>query len=407
MNVKDSELKKLIAITKLIYQKTPFPFRWPFSPIKLIYRLIYRLAQKLRVNTWIISGNDPLTKQPLTIIYAGHDKNKNYMAKLAFDSSYNEHHMGKTWLWNLTKMTNNHKSDCSLMVLEVDRVSRRLVNNKKAFFIPCWIGGILDLSVDIPSLIRTQNTLRSVVSKIRKNNLEFELTKDQHHFENFYNNMYLPYITSAYENKAHLMTYDEMKKKSQNCELLLIKKEKKYIAGILIDYESLNNVPKLWSLGVKDGNPDYVKAGVIGASTYFSFKYLKEQGYKGVHFGASRPFLNDGVLRYKKKWGLQIVDSTEKGFLITPLSSSIGTKGFLLKNPFIYFDQDELTGAIFVESNQLVSVKDFERLYKDYYMKGLSKLVVYVFGDSTRGMEEIVPAEFSGRLSIRSAAMLF
>src|SRR3990167_4105006 len=104
--MKDSKTKKTIAITKLTYQKLPFYFRWLFYTVKFIYRV----AHKLRIDIWIISGKEHLNT-PLTIIFAGCERNKNYFAKLAFDSSYSEIYFGKTRLWNLMRITNKRSQD--------------------------------------------------------------------------------------------------------------------------------------------------------------------------------------------------------------------------------------------------------------------------------------------------------
>ncbi len=392
-------MKKTIAITKLTYQKFPFYIRWLFYPFKFIYRLV----QKLRIDIWIISGKEHLNT-PLTIIFAGCERNKNYIAKLAFDSSYSEIYFGKTWLWNLMRMTNKRFQDCSLMVLEVNKFFCRLFSSKRGFFVPCWIGGEVDISGDISSLIKTDSH-KTDIRRIKKYNMQFEVTNEKSQFDNFYNHMYLPYITNAHRNTAFPMTDSDMKKNLKNCDLLLIKKEKEYIGGVLLIYKK--NLPCIWSFGVKDGNTDYLKAGVIGAQCYFAVVYLKEKGYKRMHFGGARAFLKDGVLQYKKERGLQVMGSPRKGFLIKPLSNLAGTKEFFLRNPFIYLNKSKLTGAVFVENDQLSSEKDFEKIYKDFYIKGLSRLDIYLFGENERNIREIIPAKFSDRILIRSAESLF
>ena len=93
--------------------------------------------------------------------------------------------------------------------------------------------------------------------------------------------------------------------------MILIKFKDQEIAGSLIAYKGHN--ARLWCFGIKDANPDYVKMGAFGALYYFSFQYLKNKGFKQVGVGGSRPFLNDGVLNYKKKWGLRITDLISQG----------------------------------------------------------------------------------------------
>ena len=396
--MRKSRLTIMLATIRSTYQKIPFNFRWPFFPIKIAYRLI----GKFRINIWIIKGEDSL-KRKLSIIYAGSEKHKNYLANLVFGDIYSEIIIGK-WLWNIFKITKRESSACSLIVLEINKTFKRLFDNKKCFLIPCWIAGEIDISIDTASL-RKSSTHKGVLRKIKKHNFQFDVTNEEYQFDNFYHSMYLPYITKTYGDQAILIQYNEMKKQLKNCDLLLIKKDQEYIGGAILVYGK--NVPRIWSIGIKDGNNDYLKAGISGALDYFSMIYLKQKGYKKMNYGLSRAFLKDGALQYKKNRGLQVVDSTENGFLIKPLSSSIVTKEFFINNPFIYIDQDGLTEAIFLENDRSYSEKNLKRLYKKYNLKGISNFDVYLFGDNIKNIENNAPTELSGRMTFRSAESLF
>ncbi|MHC4806120.1 MAG: hypothetical protein ACYTBX_07630, partial [Planctomycetota bacterium] len=336
--------------------------------------------------------------------YIGSETHKNFLAKLAFGNSYKEDYIGKTWLWRIFKTVKTRAHACSLMVAEAPKSSLVLFGKKKCFYIPLWVTGEVDISADVSSLIRNES-LKSDLRRIKRNKLHFELTNEPAQFDNFYYNMYLPHITKVHGNKAVIIKYDFMKREFRNCDLLLIKKEKEYIAGVLLAYTK--NGARLWSLGVKDGNSDYIKDGAIGAIYYFSVLHLKEKGYKKVNFGASRAFLKDGVLWYKKKWDQNIVGTHKIGFLIKPLSKTVAVKGFFLNNPFIYAHNNRFNSAVFVEAAQSFSEKDFQRFYKDYYLNGVSKLFIYRFEQGHSRSREIVPPEFSDGITICSVESLF
>ncbi len=390
----------LLVAWKSIYHKIPNRRRFIFSPFKLMIRLVNIIKRDI----WIIKGGETASKQKLDIIYAGTEENKNFLINLFFDGSSRETYIGKIWLWNIPKVVKGNDNGCSLMIIELTKSFRIFFDKKKSFYIPCWILGEVDVSANISSFIKNKS-LASDLRRIRKNNLNFELTNELSQFNNFYHNMYVPHITKVHGNVVVLMEYDFMRGKFRNCDLLLVKKGKDYIAGMLLAYTKQE--VRLWSLGVKDGNPDYVKGGAIGALFYFAVNYLHEKGYKTVNFGATRAFLRDGVLQYKKKWGLKIVGTFKKGFLIKPLSKTSGLKEFLLNNPFIYMDKEGFNSAVFVEDNQSLSKSDIEKLYKDYYLNGISKLFIYRFGEDNSKRQVIVPPEFSDRITIRSAESIF
>lgn len=389
-------LGKILAMGRFVYHKTPTSLRFIFFPVKLIFRYL----KHLRLDLWFIEGEEITTKHKLTIFYAGEEKNKNYLVQLAFDNSYREQYIGKTWLWKIFKTVKEKGNDYSLVATEVHKYFRIFLKKEKCVYIPCWISG----EVDISSFIK-KDSVKTDMRKIRKNKLNFEVTNGLSQLHNFYNNMYLPYITKVHGNRAIVMEYDFIKKKFRTCDLLFIKKGKEYIAGNLIAYTK--DKVRVWYVGVKDGCTDYMKNGAIAALYYFSVHYLREKGFKRVGFGNSRAFLNDGVLQFKKKRGIQIVDTSETGVLIKPLSKTPGIMGFFLNNPFIYMDKGRFNGAIFVESDQSFSEKDFKKIYSSYYLRGLSKLFIYRFEESASGTQEIVPFELNDRIIIRSAKDLF
>jgi hypothetical protein len=365
----------LLDIVKNVYHKTPGSLQFIYWPLKFIDKHI----NKLRYEVWILKGEEILSKQQLGIIYAftgGSRENMDFLINLAFGNSCKEHCLGKSWLWNIYR-TKKKGQDCSLMVLEASQSLRRLLG-MNCVYIPGWIFGQVDIADD--SLLFKKKSLKSDLSKIRKNNLRFEVRNEMDQFDNFYHNMYVPYIRKSHDKRAIIHDYDFFLKEFTKCDLVLIKKEQTDIAGCLLYYNE--KAPRLLSLGVKDANTAYVDDGAIGALYYFSVKYLKEQGHKKINFGLSRPFLGDGVLRYKKKWGLEIDSADKIGFLIEPIAETTAIKGFLFNNPFVFVEKKEFHGAVF-------------------------RLNIYFDGVVNHDLSDAVPAELRDTIKIYSAGNFF
>lgn len=399
-------IRKLFVTGKKIYDKTPACYRWTLSP----FRSIHTLSNVLRPKVWILTGNEILSRQKLAILYAGHEVNKNFLVKLAFNSSCRDFYIGKKWLWEIHGIAKKKEYDSSLLVAEVPHSFRILSVKMKSFFIPCWISGEIDASFEEHAIFNNRNnTLMSDLRRIRRNSLYYEVAHELSQLRNFYYNMYLPYTTKVHGDRSVIPSYNYVKsefiRRGSSNTLLLVKKKEEYIAGVLLLCRK--NKPKLWIGGLKDGNLDYVKDGAIGALFYFSFKYLKQKGFTRINFGGSRPFLKDGIIRYKRKWNQKISSRKEMGFLIKMLSETDGVKGFLLNNPFIYEDKTGLNGAIFWEGDQSLLKTDFAEIYRKYYIKGLSNLMVYKFGEANRNMKDIVPPEFSDRIKVCSVGNIF
>jgi len=362
------------------------------------------LLDVLRPHMWVLKGREATSKNKLAVLYAGSELHKNYLMRLAFGSSCEESYLGKKWLWELSKTKRQGEHGCSLLVTEVFQPLSILFRKKNCFYIPSWVVGEVDL-LDTDFQFSKNDSLRSDIRRIRKNKLNFIVTNELRHFQVFYYNMYVPYITRVHGNTALIFNYHYMVHAFKHCSLLLVKKEKDYVAGILI--RCSRNGAKLWTLGVKDGDANYIHDGAIAALLYFSVLYLKKRGYEKVCFGASRAFLKDGVLRYKKKWNQKLVNTYKRGFLVKPVLRTAGLQAFLLNNPFIFLDKGKFNGALFVENTQVSTKEDSEKTLKQYWLPGMSKLFVYQFGQQRSETLKTAAAQFSDTIAFRSAESLF
>jgi hypothetical protein len=378
-------MNKLLIAAKEIYYRVPTFIRFVFWPAAQIYGL----ACLFRGDQWIIRGEEVSSKQTLAILFTGNELNKNYLAELAFGSSHVDKHLGSRWLWQVSLKVKNGNFDCSLVITELPEAFRMLFRKKNCFYVPCWISGEIDIPADILSIIKKEDTLQSYLRRIRKHGLQFDITNDMSQFHKFYYDMYLPYANARFGNSAFLAEYDYLKKHFQRCDLLLVKKDGEYIAGDLVlnDKESA----KLMINGVKDGNLEHLKHGAIAATYHFMIEYLRGRGYKKVNLGGTRAFLKDGVLHYKRKWGLRINGTMMgKGFLISPKLQTAGLQGFLINNPFVFIDKEGFKGAIFIGADQSLVAERLEKAYRDYYLEGLIKLSIYRFTKDNRGIKEII-----------------
>ena len=348
--------------------------------------------------------------ESLGIILAAHPQEKHYFARPAFAGSCVETYLGKKWVWQIPKIVKERKSDHSLLIVTVPHILHMVSHAPRCFYVPCWIWGEIDIPTKRSIIVKNKNTsLKSDISKIRKNNLEFEVTHQLSQLHNFYYNMYVPYISQSHGDRSYFRDYrfveTEFSKQGFFKDLLLVKKQEEYIAGVLLRYQ--DKTAELSILGIKDGNSNYVRDGAIGALFYFSVCYAAQKGFRKITFGESRPFLKDGVLRYKKKWNQRLTRERKPGFLIKALSKTGGVKGFFLNNPFIYKNKAGYYGAIFVVSGHSLSKEVCTKIYKDYFIPGLTKLVIYQFGSVNAETQDIVYPEYAEKITVRSADSIF
>jgi hypothetical protein len=368
-----------------------------------------RYLRGLRLEFWLLSGDKNQCAQHPAILYAGTIRNKNYLCRLAYGSSFQETCLGKFWLWNLPKIVRKYAQDCSLLVAEMHSLSSLLFDNKSSFFCPNWIPTQADLDANMSSHIYTckNRSIKSDIDKVRQQNLSFEKVADPSLFHGFYHTMYVPYISKVHTDLAIIRTFETVKEELQKGDLFLLKKDDEYIAGVIILY-SAKDAPLFWLIGVKDGNNEYVKKGAVAALYYYSFISMMDHGFKKISLGYANPFLNDGVLQFKKKWGARISGCDPWGYLIKPLMQTEGVNNFLINNPFIYQHSHKVYGALFVDEKRILAPSDIKSIYKKNYFPGMHKLLIYRFGETPSSKDAVnIPDELRDKIAICSADRMF
>jgi hypothetical protein len=77
-----------------------------------------------------------------------------------------------------------------MVIMEISERFYRRFCRREGFFIPCWINGDIDLSVAL-TRIKQSKSIKSDVRTMRKNHLQYEVTRDKDEFDHFYHSMYV------------------------------------------------------------------------------------------------------------------------------------------------------------------------------------------------------------------------
>ncbi|MBK8161634.1 MAG: hypothetical protein IPK65_00330 [Gammaproteobacteria bacterium] len=332
---------------------------------------INRLRERIRryrLHAWLLDGMESHVGP--RILYAGHLLNLNYIAHIAHGDNCRVEKLGKVWIQSIGRLARSVPA-VDIIVIETDENYYARHAGRQDFYIPCWIDGMIEFS-RFNALLPHSENIKSDLRKTKKQNYHYEISKETDKFDLFYHTMYRPYILKAHGNRAALMSYDAMMKKASITKLLLIKQGDEYVAGENLLFEE--GRVRAWSLGVKDGDYKHVKDGVLGALYYYKIQYLSGLGYNSYHSGACRSFLKDGVLQYKKKWGLCLTQARPGGFWLQIPARSEGAAVFLKDNPFIHLDNGKLCGTIFSDGvpieEQITSIR------KLYAIPGLAGMEV-------------------------------
>jgi len=363
------------------------------APLREAVRWARRLLERFRWDVWIVTGEERSSGELITMFFSGQIENCNYITRLIFRESSIETRHKKMWSWNAFGVLDRAAVPYALIFIQVEQLTRSLAVRHRCFVIPSWIAGELDVARALESR-RGNESVKTDLRNIKRNRFTYKVTRDHGEMERFYSTMYLPYVRQNHGSRAFVATLEELRREAtKGAELLLVEQDGKTVAGVYLGIHDSERIDAL-ELGVSGGDHGLVKMGALAAIYYYALVHAAEGRYARLFLGGARPFLNDGPLQYKKKWGLRITGRlrTLPDLLVfQPRLGSAAVKSFLKNNPFVYEELDMFRAAVFLDTDKQPPLPEetIQQLRKAYCLPGLGGLSV--FSIDREGGLEVLP----------------
>ena len=133
-------------------------------------------------------------------------------------------------------------------------------------------------------------------------------------------------------------------------------------------------------IGLISDDKEMLKTGATSVLYLACFDRAEFYGFDRVLFGSTGPFLNDGLLRYKKKWGLRLLNKCVNGVWLQFNNTTTGVTSFLVHNPFIYRNAGKVHGVVFTNDAGSINDEKLQMLSSQYYLPGMESFNVCDLG---------------------------
>ncbi|MGH7791976.1 MAG: hypothetical protein ACREOB_06625, partial [Thermodesulfobacteriota bacterium] len=233
---------------------------------------------------------------------------------------------------------------------------------------------MLTIPEDSRKLVKGSRNLKQDLRVVRRNNLYPEVTHAETDFEMFYHTMYVPFVRNRHGEHALIRDIHRSRRMFRQGGLQWIRCNGRPIAGRI--FQRRDHVLKFVAQGTVNGEWSPVKEGAIAALYFFGIDHAKQLGCKLIDLGVSRPSLNDGVLRYKRKWGVTVVENGDiyYDFLLCWNRLNKAVASFLSNTPLIFRDHDGLSAISVIDQNEPATQNDAWKISHSMWMPGLQRL---------------------------------
>jgi hypothetical protein len=213
--------------------------------------------------------------------------------------------------------------------------------------------------------------------------------------------MYVPFTLKRYGEQGKIENYYKLRRCSRNGGLLWARQNEKPVAGGV--FQPAGTTLRFLVLGTLDGDWEIVKRGGIAALYLFIIKHAKELGFRFVDFGGSRPSLNDGLLRYKRKWKMKIVEKeyVYHDFLVYWNRLSDPVLSFLSSSPLIFRDKNGLSAIKTVESDEPITQAELEKINRAIAIPGLNRMCLAAAKGWQEGIDGLPKTHLLGASEFR------
>jgi len=297
----------------------------------------------LEVN--ILSGIEKNSGDKIKILFIGTNSPSPYILNLIFSKKPKIEKKSKISIFKIKKYINDIRNDVDAIFIKTDRFYSGFLEKQGYTIIPEWIRMTLDISEPFEKFYeKLSRSAKEDIRKIKKLDYTYEVSKDPEKLAFFYNKMYLPFVSSRFPKNEIVTNYYIMKHLfEQGSQILFIKYKDEYIFGGLF-LKDKDTVTASYA-GLMEGKHDHLKRGVYAASYYYLIEHSKKNNVNLINLGSCRPFVNDGLFWYKKKWGSEVVkygNELSEIYCLKKCNENKAITSFLTNNPFIYLEKNEL-----------------------------------------------------------------
>jgi len=330
------------------------------EPIQKLGSKFFSLLYHFYLPMYLLYGKEKTSGTTISILFISDKNSFSYLSDLLFSEEYTCKKIGNVCIWNVRRRLEKFSPGIDAVFIKSDRFYSNFFQKHGFTVIPEYISTMLDVSEPLEQIYKKFNrSAKKEIKQLEKHDYSYEISTDIDKLKFFYYQMYLSYAYRRYGKSARCVDFNVMRSVFEKGKLILVKDSDEYISGFLVHIDK--DTVTITCSGIMDGKTDYLRKHTGAARYCFSILWTKENGFKQLHFGFSRPFLNDGVLRYKRKWGATVrkcrsdfVAGSYTGiFGFKTYTCSKGILDFLVHNPFICLNKNHLEEKMFVKNFQI------------------------------------------------------
>jgi len=266
-------------------------------------RHLARLAAPRKFRAQLLTGQLPGSGLAVKVLYLGHTDYLSPVLAYFFGDKYQVEDLGfvPAFLQDVAR--------ARLLRADMDAVvTTRLpgaINRDPAAYEMTTLRAVVHLPATMEEF---RASLPRSMRRPAKNELETELGTTPEDYAEFYERMLKPLLIGRHGSKACIVALDRLLRQAGYSSLLFVKHQGRRLGGCLVRWPRMAGIhalPHGDKIGiVSDMNRDSKLLNKVNLAIYHSlYRLAWERGFRAVSLGIVSPLLNNGLVRFKARWG--------------------------------------------------------------------------------------------------------
>lgn len=265
----------------------------------------------------------------VTCLYVGRRENMAHLRR-RFYEDVTTVHSHRASLVTYRKHMAAAEARADVVILDVGSPYNGWINRQGNYLvIPNWVSMVVPMAETWDETVQGfRKTMRKNIRRqIRRNGYACAPTNDPAKIRAFYDDYYRAFINARYGDAVEMTPRMEIEECARKGVILeVIGADGPVSAGV---YFPSGGEFCLLASGMPEALVDNPPEAAISALYYFSLEYAFEKGFKAVNFLGTRPFPDDGLYQFKRKWGAGVRDDFSiDAILLRPVAGNAAAARF-------------------------------------------------------------------------------
>jgi len=241
-----------------------------------------------------------------SVVYAGSNYHMARLQNILCPQAQSLSLSGRVSIWDLPAKATRWAGTAELVVCELNRRQPWRSTATYSFVMAPWVRLVLDVGRSREAIIGSmRRSMRKRLRKVMKSDLICRYSYDPADFEVFYHSMFVPFVESRFQgDRAFSAPYDDLLAEFQRGGLIVVERDGEPVSGVICR-QTRSTFYSVWG-GVLNADYGLIRSGVQVARVWFGISLAQQMGCRYYDFGWALASMQDGLLRFKLSWGMQI-----------------------------------------------------------------------------------------------------